>query len=61
MNWHEASNDELLNLPPETPLRFNGKVSTLGPYQTLYLPGDYPFLIGMANLGMIVEVPDEDV
>jgi hypothetical protein len=57
-----------LDLPPdreartarlESPVRFNGhRVSTLGEYSNLYLPGGYPFLLGMQGFWTI-EVPDE--
>lgn len=65
--WHEATDQELdparTSLPPDTPVRINGRLSgtTLGEHLRLYLPGNYPFLLGMARgLGWEIAVPDTE-
>lgn len=36
-----------LKLPATTTVLINGQQKELGKYTRLYLPGDYPFLLGM--------------
>ena len=64
-SWRRLTAEDLgynggTKLPPGTPIRKNeieGN-TTLGDYADLYLPGDYPFLLGMQAFWTI-EVPDK--
>jgi hypothetical protein len=50
---------QLADLPPETRIKIRGKDHTVGEYADLYLPGRYPFLAGIAQLGIPIEVERE--
>lgn len=49
--WREATPRELAELPPEALVCFrNGDPKPAGEYADLRLPGNYPFLAGIAAL-----------
>jgi hypothetical protein len=57
--WRALTAEDLTTLPKDTPVRIRGEESgTIGDKLDLYLPGHYPFLLGMQAFWSI-EVPDE--
>jgi hypothetical protein len=53
-----TSGRQLADLPPDTRIRVRGKPSTVGEYGGLLFPGNYPFLMGLAQLGVPIEVEE---
>jgi hypothetical protein len=51
-----TNTEQLHNLPPETRILLRGQQHTAGEYENLRLPGNYPFLMGLAQLGIPIEV-----
>jgi len=51
-----TNTEQLADLEPETRIKIRGQLHTAGEYANLRLPGNYPFLQGLAQLGVPLEV-----
>jgi hypothetical protein len=51
-----TNTEQLSDLPAETKILLRGQCHTVGEFADLYLPGHYPFLMGLAQLGVPIEV-----